>query len=170
MIFTSRLLIALLLCGFVSCGPANSDKLRIATSANMQYALDSLAKAFTKKTGTAVEAVISSSGILSAQIVEGAPYDLFLAADLEYPHMLHREGFTTAPPRVYAHGKLVLWTAHYDFPESLEWLTADSVKTIAIANPELAPYGRAAMEVLENEQILDGVKTQTYIWGKYNPG
>jgi len=133
------------------CVNKPSEKLMIATAANMRFAMTSLVEAFTAETGISCETVVSSSGKLTAQIAQGAPFDLFVSADMKYPDELYRQGLTITPPKVYAYGKLVLWCAHDDVEPSLVILNDDSVQRIAIANPKTAPYGRAAMEVINHD-------------------
>ena len=134
-----------------SCGKnaEKNTKLTIATAANMQFAMDSLVHAFSESTGVSCEIIISSSGKLTAQIKEGAPFDIFISADMKYPEELYGGGFTTAAPEVYAYGKLVLWSMKEDITPGMEILSTDRVRHIAIANPRTAPYGEAALEVLE---------------------
>ncbi len=124
--------------------------LNIAVAANLQYAMEALVQDFTQSTGVPCEVVVSSSGKLTAQITEGAPFHLLVSADMKYPGELYQNGMTGGPPEVYAYGKLVLWTLQDNPVPSPELLKSDAVRHIAMANPKTAPYGRAAMEVLNN--------------------
>lgn len=142
------------------CGTRDSRKLIIATSANMQYPMKDLVSTFTKDTGIECETIISSSGILTAQIREGAPFDVFVSADMKYPSELFRDGFTRKPPEVYAYGKLVLWTLNKKLDPSIELLTTEGIRHIALANPRTAPYGTAAVEVLKNTHIYETIKNK----------
>lgn len=144
--------VSLLLC---CCGKARPEGLTIATAANMQFAMEELTTAFTEATGIACVTVVSSSGKLTAQIREGAPFDVFVSADLKYPESLHAAGFTVAAPQVYAYGQLVLWTKVENLKPSLSLLTDASIKHIALANPKTAPYGRAAQQLLTQLGIFD---------------
>ena len=118
----------------------------VAAAANMSFALPKLIQAFQKdREGIEIESIYASSGKLAAQIQKGAPYHIFLSADIEYPKKLYRQGFTKTRPLVYAKGKLVFLSRHIDKLEDLPKLTR-----IAIANPKTAPYGKAAKEVLEH--------------------
>ena len=132
-----------------SCNDNSSQPLLIATAANMQFAISPLLKEFTKTTGIACEPIISSSGKLTAQIKNGAPYNVFLSADMKYPEVLYKEGFTIDSPKIYAYGTLVLWSIIESNPLSLDILTSPSISHIALANPKTAPYGKAAIEVLQ---------------------
>ncbi len=123
--------------------------LRIAIASNLQYAVDSLVAGFEKEHNIICEVIPGSSGKLFAQIREGAPYDLFLSADLTYPESLFKAGKTVEKPQVFAYGSLVLWTMKPDIRPSVDLLVSNSVRHIALANPRIAPYGKAAMETLE---------------------
>lgn len=114
----------------------------------MQPAMEKVAKAYTEKTGMRVDLVVASSGKLSAQIANGAPYHVFASADERYPSYLHGQGLTLGEPLPFAEGQLVLWTLEDSCP-SLEDLKLDARARLALANPALAPYGRAASEALE---------------------
>jgi molybdate transport system substrate-binding protein len=131
-----------------NCNHRGQEKIIIATSANMQDAMEELINSFTEKTGIKCEAVISSSGKLTAQIQAGAPFDIFISADMKYPEELSKKGLTAGAPKIYAYGKLVLWSMNDQIEPSIEILDSDQVRHIAIANPDTAPYGRAAQEVL----------------------
>ena len=134
-----------------------AEGLRIAVAANFIQAAKELAQDFEKQTGLKVEATFASSGSLYAQIVNGAPYNLFLSADEERPARLYREG-NAEKPFVYARGRVVLWSARKDFCRTGEWrqaLSDPGVRRIAIANPETAPYGTAAREALQKAALWD---------------
>jgi molybdate transport system substrate-binding protein len=150
------LLLLLCLLSLLHCQTKQKAKLRIATAANMQFAMTALTDAFSKEHNIACDVIISSSGKLTAQIMEGAPYDVFVSADLKYPEVLYKEGRATSAPKVYAYGQLVLWSVSREV--SLEDLNNPEIKQIALANPKLAPYGEAAMEVITKHGIYEAVK------------
>ena len=152
-------LTAFVLCMISACGYQKSDqeKITIATAANMNYAMKELSAVFTQKTGIKCDLVVSSSGKLSAQIIEGAPYDVFVSADMKYPNEIFRVGLTQHPPKIYAYGELVLWTMKEGITPSMASLTKDSIEHIAVANPKTAPYGHAAIAALNNFRIFDAV-------------
>ena len=141
-----------------SCNDNNPQPLLIATAANMQFAIPSLLKKFTETTGIACEPIISSSGKLTAQIKEGAPYSVFLSADMKYPEVLYRQGLTITRPKIYAYGTLVLWSIAESNNLSLDLLNSPSIAHIALANPKTAPYGKAAMEVLQHLNVSSTLK------------
>lgn len=145
---------------FISCHRAPSEKIIVAVAANMQVPMEAIVKEFTEKHGISCELIIGSSGKLTAQIVEGAPYDIFVAANMKYPGMVYAEGRALDIPKVYAHGKLVLWSMSADTPVSIDALTEPYIRHIAIANPKTAPYGVAAMEVLHHYGLFDKVENK----------
>jgi len=148
----------------VGCQDTTPTKLTIATAANMQFAMKELTSSFTIQTGLPCETVISSSGKLTAQIKEGAPFDILVSADMKYPSDLFENGFATSAPETYAHGRLVLWSMTEQSP-SLEILSDETISHIALANPKIAPYGSAAVEVLEHHNIL-GEVTDKVVYGE----
>lgn len=135
-----------------------SKPMIIATSANMQFATQELTRQFTEKTGITCELVLGSSGKLTAQIKEGAPYNVFLAANMKYPNEIFKSGLAVDPPKIYAYGKLVLWSMIDGIEPSVEQLSAGSVKYIALANPKIAPYGIAALEALQHYDLIPGIE------------
>ena len=124
----------------------------------MQYAIKEIAADFQAKTGIKTELIITSSGKLTAQIIAGAPYDVFVSADMKYPNQLHKQGLLITQPEVYASGKLVLWSLTESEKPSLAMMTTTSINHIATANPNTAPYGRAAQEVLQSAGMFDQVQ------------
>lgn len=142
----------------ISCQQNKNHQLTIAAASNMQFAIEALTASFTQETGIACQTVISSSGKLTAQIKENAPYDIFVSANMKYPNELFHSGFSQDKPKVYAHGKLVLWSMNEKIQPSIDILLSKKVKHIAIANPKTAPYGAAAIEVLKYHKIYAAVK------------
>ena len=132
-----------------SCQVEDNNKLRIAVAANLQFAIEELTQDFTEKTGVPCEIIISSSGKLTAQIIEGAPFDLLLSADMKYPQELYSRNLTLYEPDIYGYGNLILWTLHDDVSPELETLSSEKVTHIALGNPKTAPYGASAMEVIQ---------------------
>lgn len=147
-----------------ACSTQNTNKnqqvIKIATAANMQYAIKEIATAFTEETDIKCEIIIGSSGKLTAQIKEGAPYDLFVSANMMYPKSLEKDKMTVGELKVYALGKLVIWTMKEHIKPNLSSLNLSNVKHIAIANTETAPYGIAAMEVLEKQPYFQEIQSK----------
>lgn len=152
------LLSALML--FASIASFAQKRITVAAAANVQFVLQEIKKGFEKETGISVNIILNSSGKLTAQIKEGAPYDVFVSADMKYPQELYSSGFATAAPKVYANGVLVLWTMRKDIKPSadLKLLITDIIKKIAIANPQTAPYGTAAEEAMKYSKVYEQVK------------
>ena len=153
--FRHLILISLSFALITSC--SNENTLHIATSANMQFAMSEIVSEFKKDNDIKVELIITSSGKLTSQIEQGAPFDVFVAANTKYPAYLDSLGLTTSAPKVYAHGKLGLWTLK-EFSPTLTLLTTDTIQKIAIANPKTAPYGKASIDVLKHYGIYERVK------------
>ncbi|HWD88707.1 MAG TPA: molybdate ABC transporter substrate-binding protein [Mucilaginibacter sp.] len=136
-----------------------AQSLRVAVAANLQAVIKVLGKDFKDKTGIEIEPIVGSSGNLAVQIKNGAPFDLFLSADMSFPEGLYKEGFSTKEPEVYAYGSLVICsTRDIDFGNWERVLLSERVKKIAIANPAIAPYGKAAEEALQKKGIFEEVK------------
>lgn len=127
-----------------------AQTITVATAANMKYAANDIAKAFTEESGIDVKIITGASGKLTQQIMSGAPYDVFLSADVEFPAKLAQGGFTTTPSQVYAYGTLILWSdSGADLSKGVAVVADPNVKKIAIANPKTAPYGIEAMNALK---------------------
>jgi len=142
----------------LSCQNRESrDHIRVATAANMQFAIAELADTYSKSNDVKIDVILGSSGKLAAQIVEGAPFDLFLSADVSYANFLKEKGFLSAGPETYAYGSLVVWSTNG--PANLEELAKTNGK-IALPNPELAPYGKAAKEALEALGLFESLLPQ----------
>lgn len=136
-----------------------AQQLRVAVAANAQFVAKTLAAEFKKETGTEAELVIGASGKFTTQIEQGAPFDIFLSADMKYPQELYEKGLTTARPKEYAYGKLVIWTTkNINLKKGLYSLTGPELAKIAVANPKLAPYGEAAIQALTKQQLLEKVQ------------
>nr|WP_294790780.1 molybdate ABC transporter substrate-binding protein [uncultured Mucilaginibacter sp.] len=152
-------IIALIL--FLQITVSAAQNLRVAAAANLQSVIGALRADFKKKTDITIEPIVGSSGKLVAQIKNGAPFDLFLSADMDFPEVLYSEGLTTNKPVVYAYGNLIICsTQDIGFVNWQRVLLTPSVKKIVIANPDVAPYGAAAKEVLQKEDVLDNVKSK----------
>jgi molybdate transport system substrate-binding protein len=141
------------------------QKMRVAAAADLKFAMEELSAGFASKTGTKVDVTSGSSGNFFSQIQSGAPFDLFFSADMEYVKKL--DAARLAEPGTlykYASGRIVIWTpANTEVDVSKRgWkaLLDPRVQKIAIANPELAPYGRAAVCALQKAGIYEQVKNK----------
>lgn len=128
-----------------------AESLTVAVAANVKFAFDDLAAAFMQDTGIEIKPVFSSSGKIVSQVKEGAPYDVFLSADMDYPDKLYKDGQAVTVPRIYAYGRLVLWTKSdsLNLGKGLAALTAAEVRKVAVANPKVAPYGAEALKAMD---------------------
>ena len=126
-----------------------AQTLTVAAASNLKYAMDNISTEFTKETGIIIKPIFGSSGKLTQQILSGAPYDVFLSADIEFPLKLSQSGYTLTSPKIYAYGTLVLWSANQTpLDGGIPGLCTKNNLTIAIANPKTAPYGIEAMNAL----------------------
>jgi molybdate transport system substrate-binding protein len=145
---------------------AAAQNLRVAAAADLQPVLPPILTEFEAKTHIHVDASYQSSATLATQIENGAPFDLFLAADLSFPQHVISAGLgETDKPIPYARGTLVLW-ARNDSPFhdlSMDTLRNPALKTIAIANPQHAPYGRAAEAALRDLGLYDQLKPKLVV-------
>jgi molybdate transport system substrate-binding protein len=149
-------------CLLLACRLAAAQSLAVAAASDLQAALPAIAAQFEKDTGQKITLTFGSSGNFLAQIQNGAPFDVFLSADSDYPKRLERAGLAERGSLyVYATGHLVLWTRQdsgIDVRRGLPVLIEARVRRIAIANPEHAPYGRAAVAALRHEGLYARVQ------------
>ena len=133
---------------------AFAGELTVAVAANVQYTFEELQAAFEKETGIHIKPVIGSSGKFTVQIENGAPFDVFLSADMDYPRTLETEGLTYNAPKTYAYGTLVIWTMNdVDLSNGIDVFGDSNVRKIAIASPKTAPYGRQAVNALKHYNL-----------------
>jgi len=137
-----------------------AGEINIAVAANVSYAMDELKAEFAKiSPQTKVQVTLGSSGKLTAQIKNGAPYGVFMSADMKFPEALYGEGMTITKPVVYAQGSLAyLSVQKQDFSKGINVLISKNINKIAIANPTTAPYGKAAIEAMQKAGIYNQVK------------
>ncbi|NOZ90954.1 MAG: molybdate ABC transporter substrate-binding protein [Epsilonproteobacteria bacterium] len=156
------LILLFILFNFLSAG-----EIKIAVAANVSYAIDELKSEFNKiYPETKVQVILGSTGKLTAQIKNQAPYHIFMGANMDYPETLYKEGFAITKPKVYAKGSLAyLSLKERDFSKGIELLKSNEIKKIAIANPKTAPYGIATVEALKNANIYDDIKNK-FIYGE----
>jgi len=142
--------------------PLFADSVKIAAAANLSYALPELTKAFKKiSPQTKLKFTIGGSGKLAIQIDRGAPYDLFLSANMHYPQKLYLHHKALQKPKVYAMGSLVLFSKKQrNLQKGIKLLVDPSIDSIAVANPKTAPYGKAAKEALINAKIYSIVRSK----------
>jgi molybdate transport system substrate-binding protein len=142
--------------------PQNACVVTVAAASDLTYAMKEIAAEFEKAAGCSVRVSYGSSGNFETQIENGAPFDVFFSADIEYPKKLEAQGLA-APGSTYLYGigRVILWARNdskLDVSKGLDALRDPSVKKIAIANPLHAPYGRAAEEALRKAGVYDAIK------------
>jgi molybdate transport system substrate-binding protein len=145
-----------------ACPVAAAQGLAVAAASDLQSALPAIVSQFEKATGQHVQLTFGSSGNFFAQIQNGAPFDVFLSADIDYPRRLEASGQAErGTVYEYARGRLVLWTrsdSGIDVQRGLGALTDARTRRVAIANPEHAPYGRAAIAALRHEGLYERLR------------
>jgi molybdate transport system substrate-binding protein len=133
----------------------------VATAANMKFAMEELRVDFSSTNGIEVKAVYGSSGKLVTQIKNGAPFDLFISADVGYADSAVKWGYGASKPRIYAYGKLALWTMkNLDLQKGLSVLADPGIGKIAIGDPKVTVYGPASIEAMKKAGVYDKVKAQ----------
>ena len=142
---------------------ALAKELRIAVASNFLLPLKALSKNFKESTGHKVVVISGSTGKLYAQIKQGAPFDILLAADSIRPELLEKEGIGVPGSRfTYAVGRLVLWSKDSKLPlkNDLQVLNHKNFRYLAIANPKTAPYGKAAEQVLRKKGFWEQIQNR----------
>ena len=152
-----KVLLSLLLAASAFAG-----EITLAVAANVSYAMDELKATFNKTyPDTKVLVTLGSSGKLTAQIKNGAPYGIFMAANMKFPESLYADGIAVTKPIVYAQGALAyLSEKPKDFSKGISFITGKNIGKIAVANPKTAPYGTAAVEAMKNAGVYDDVKSK----------
>jgi molybdate transport system substrate-binding protein len=137
-----------------------AGQINIAVAANVSYAIEELIKEFNNTNpNTKVIVTLGSSGKLTAQIKNGAPYNIFMSANMKFPQALYDENIAITKPIVYAQGALAILSAkEIDFKNGIDLIKDEKIKKIAIANPKTAPYGAATIEAFENAKIYEDIK------------
>ncbi|MEW6460094.1 molybdate ABC transporter substrate-binding protein [Pseudomonas sp. BMW13] len=151
---------SLLVLGLVFAGSTLADEVKVAVAANFTAPMQAIAPGFEKATGHKLVAAFGATGQFYAQIRNGAPFEVFLAADDSTPGKLESEGLTVEGSRfTYAVGGLVLWSAAADYLDgSAAALKAGQFKHLSIANPKAAPYGLAATQVLDKLGLSEALR------------
>jgi len=142
---------------WIALAGLQAGEIKVAVAANVTAAMEPLKQEFAKThPDTHVTVLLGSSGKLTAQIVNGAPFDVFMSADMEFPKSLFEKKIALAEPEVYAKGAVVLFTTKgIDLSRGINAVTDPAVNKIAIANPKTAPYGKAALEALTKQGLLE---------------
>jgi molybdate transport system substrate-binding protein len=146
---------------------AHAEIVHVAVASNFILPAQEIAKRYEQESGHQIKISSGSSGKFFAQIQQGAPFQVFLSADTETPEKLIKEGLAVAQSqKTYAIGKLVLWSSNpHLITDGAAILNSKRFNKLAIANPELAPYGRAAIETLKQSEQYQQLKSKI-VWGE----
>jgi len=156
-----RLFHSLLLAGIlaVSMPLQAAEPFTVAIAANLKYVFDDLAAEFKKQTGIEAQSVLNASGKIATQVRQGAPFDVFMSADMEFPEGLYKEGFAVTAPKPYAYGLLVLWSqTGADLSKGVVGLADPAVAKVAIANPKVAPFGKQSLKAMEFYKVKAAIE------------
>jgi molybdate transport system substrate-binding protein len=163
LVATAVLLCSVLVLG-IAGGPVSAQP-AVAAASDLKFALEEIATQYRQETGQSLRLVFGSSGNLTTQILQGAPFDIVLSADEALTRKLHVAGLTTDPGVIYGRGRLVLYLpkgselrADEELKGLEQGLKAGQVRRLAIANPEHAPYGQRAVQVLKGRGLWDLAK------------
>ena len=156
-----RLLGNLVLLSTLLTGLCAAQEITVAAAADLQFAMQDIAARFHKETGKSVRLIYGSSGNFFQQLQNGAPFDMFFSANLDYARKLQADGLVEPDSYYqYAIGKIVIWVRNdskLDVSSGLRSLLDPSIQKIAIANPQHAPYGHAAVAAMKKENIYEKV-------------
>lgn len=137
-----------------------AQTVKVTAAADLRYAMDEIAKLYMKNNpGSNIEVVFGSSGNAYTQISNGAPFDIYFSADILYPQKLKEAGLTLTEPKLYAIGRIVLWSSTLDVSKGFDILKTPKIK-IATANPDHAPYGERSVEALKHYKLYNQVEKQ----------
>lgn len=145
--------------GALFAGNATAEEVSVAVAANFTDTAKEIAAAFEKETGNEVKLSFGSTGSLYTQITQGAPFQIFLAADQKRPEKTVEDGLGVKDSLfTYAVGKLVLWSKQADFVKGAETLKSGTFNKVSICNPVAAPYGAAAVETMKSLEVYDAIE------------
>ncbi len=137
-----------------------AGQVNIAVAANVSYAINELVKEFNKTNpDTKIQITLGSSGKFSTQIENGAPFDIFMSADMKFPQALYDKKLAKSVPVIYAQGSIAMLSSKkLDFSKGINVIKDSSISKIAVANPKTAPYGTAAIEAIKNAGLEEVTK------------
>lgn len=146
----------------IICPSVYAQQITVAAASSLRPTLDDLADAYmSENPGHQVQIIYGSSGRLMAQIINGAPFDVFMSADMEFPQNLFEQEMAVSAPVVYGLGRIVLWSAHLNAAQmQLQDLADASIRRIAIAQPTVAPYGQRAQEAMTAAGVWDKLQSR----------
>jgi molybdate transport system substrate-binding protein len=137
----------------------HAQTIRVAAASSLRYILEDIKILYYKvNPNSVIEVSLGASGALAQQIIHGAPFDFFMAADISFPKKLQQEGCTVGDIKTYGFGKIVLWSNTLDVSKGLSIMSEKRVTRIALAKPEIAPYGAVAVQCLKFYNLYDVLK------------
>lgn len=140
---------------------SSNNVLHVAAASNLRYALEEINTEFEQTSGVKLEMSVASSGKFTAQIQNGAPFDVFLSANKKYPFYLYEKGLGASKPKLFCNGLLVYWTIKdLKLTGDLQEIAGSNIRKIALANPSTAPFGVAGIEALKSLSLYDVVKNR----------
>lgn len=150
------------ICALLLATTARAEKITVAAAADLKFAMDEIVTSFNKShPKDQVEVIYGSSGKFFTQVQQGAPYDMYFSADINYPRELAKNGLAASDVMPYAVGRVVLWSNSMDATKmTLASLTDPKIAKIAIANPKHAPYGKRAEEALKASGMWDKIQSK----------
>lgn len=163
----TKILASLLLANLLLPQLARADTVNVAVAANFAAPMKEITQAFEKESGHQLNVSVGSTGKLFSQIKNGAPFDVFLAADTKTPEQAEKAGMAVPNTRfTYAIGKLVLWSPNTRFiNDGASTLKIGQFERIAMANPKVAPYGKATEQVVEELDLVDTLRDK-WVFGQ----
>ena len=143
-----------------------AQKANVAAAANLRYVLEEIKTQYVNENPKAIiQLTFSSSGTLTQQIINGAPFDLFLSADTVFPNKVKESEMASGTVELYCFGKIAMWSSSLDLSQGLSILLSPGVKKIAVANPVNAPYGENTVAMLKNQNLYDKI-SEKIVWGE----
>lgn len=143
---------------------AQTKPLTVYSAASLRYAMEDVVAVYKEQNpGVQIETIFGSSGKAYAQISNGAPYDIFFSADMNYPQKLVDDGFAVGEVQQYSLGKIAIWQrkgGQLDLQAGLKGLESPNIRKISIANPELAPYGAAAVAAIKKQGLWETLSSK----------
>ena len=143
-----------------------AQKANIAAAANLRYVLEEIKTRYLDDNPNAsIQITYGASGTLTQQIINGAPFDLFLSADTVFPTKIKEEGLASGEVKTYCYGRVAMWSASLDVSKGINTVLSSKVKKIAIANPATAPYGENTVAALKKRKLYDKI-IKKIVWGE----
>jgi molybdate transport system substrate-binding protein len=139
----------------------HAQEVNVAIAANLSTVMEEIAIRYNKiHPNVHIRVTPGASGVLAQQVIQGAKFDFFMSADSKYPGFLHNAGYTRGDIKIYGYGKLVIWSSTVDVSGGMEALNKANVVRIAIAKPEISPFGERTLQCLKYYKMYDKLKNK----------